>query len=107
MRIFEWKNKRVTDSDLFVKLNVDELNELASMFPEIKKACVEFDGYYVFINSEKKTIIPLRMASMAFGGMYNGSPPYGNEVVDATICFEDLTWQPFTEYEIKHDIKDE
>ena len=106
MRFFEWKNKRVTESDLFVKLNKEELDELEPLFPGIAEACVEFDGYYVFVNREKQTITPLRVASMAFGGMYY-VPPYGKELGDVEISFEKFTWQPYTELEIKCDQEDE
>ncbi len=101
MRIFEWNNKKVSEADLFVKLDKEELNNLSGLFPEICNACVDFDGYYVFINSKKQTITPLRKPSLAFGGMYNNHPPYGKELNETTVTFKDLTWQQYTEIELQ------
>jgi hypothetical protein len=97
MRIFEWKNKRITEADLFIKLDENELKNLAKLFPDITDACTEFDGYYVYVNTNKKTIIPLRMLYQAFSGLYNGNTPYGEELYDIVIDFNELTWQPYTE----------
>ncbi len=99
MLILEWTNKNVTGADLFIKLDKDEMDKLESQFPEIRKGWQEvFDAGYVFVNREKKTITPLNVLSLAFGGQYNGYPPYGNEI-DAEIDFTELTWVTYTEIE--------
>lgn len=99
MLIVEWTNKNVTESDLFIKLDKDEMDKLESLFPEIRKAWHKvLDSAYVFVNREKKTITPLNDISLAFGGQYNGYPPYGNEI-DAEIDFTELTWVQYTEIE--------
>ena len=99
MLILEWTNKNVTEADLFIKLDKDEMDKLESIFPEIRKGWQEvFDAGYVFVNREKKTITPLNDISLAFGGQYNGYPPYGNEI-DAEIDFTELTWVQYTEIE--------
>lgn len=99
MRFFQWKNKRITNSNLFVQMNEDELMDLSSLFPEIQECCVSFDGFYVFIDMARKTIIPLRNPSFAFGGLYNGNMPYGEELKDITVDFKKLRWEPYTEFE--------
>ncbi len=69
MLILEWTNKNVTEADLFIKLDKDEMDKLESIFPEIRKG-----WHKVFVND----------ISLAFGGQYNGYPPYG-DVVDVEI----------------------
>ena len=99
MQIFEWKNKRVTESDLFIELEKHEIEKLESLFPEIRKARNEItDSGYVFVNRETKTITPLNMLSLAFGGQYNGYSPYGDEI-EVEIDFTELMWVPYTEFE--------
>ncbi len=99
MRIFEWKNKHVTASDLFIEMEKHEMDKLESLFPEIRNAGNELnDSGYVFVNREKKTITPLNMLSLAFGGQYNGYPPYGDEI-ELEIDFTELTWVSYTEFE--------
>ncbi len=101
MLIAEWTNKNVTESDLFIKLDNDEMTKLESLFPEIRKGWQEvLDSGYVFVNREKKTITPLNVLSLAFGGQYNGYPPYGDEI-DTEIDFTELTWVQYTEFEIR------
>ncbi len=101
MLILEWTNKNVTEADLFIKLDKDEMDKLESLFPEIRKAWHKvLDSGYVFVNREKKTITPLNVLSLAFGGQYNGYPPYGDEI-DTEIDFTELTWVQYTEFEIR------
>ncbi len=99
MLILEWTNKNVTEADLFIKLDKGEMDKLESLFPEIRKGWHNvLDSGYVFLNREKKTITPLNVLSLAFGGQYNGYPPYGGEV-DTEIDFTKFTWVPYTECE--------
>ncbi len=101
MLILEWTNKNVTEADLFIKLDKGEMNKLESIFPEIRKGWQEvLDSGYVFVNRKKKTITPLNVLSLAFGGQYNGYPPYGEEIA-TEIDFTELTWVPYTEYKQK------
>ena len=99
MQIVEWNNKRVTEADLFIKLNKGEMEGLKSLFPEIMSSGEQLDDSgFVFVNTEKKTITPLNMLNLAFGGQYNGYLPYGDEV-EVEVDFNELTWVPYTEYE--------
>ena len=46
MQIFEWKNKQITEADLFIRLDEKELESLVKLFPDIKEACAKNEGYY-------------------------------------------------------------
>ena len=102
MKVLEWKHKTITEADLFVELDQDESNELESLFPGFKEACDTLFGYFVFVNSNKKTVTPLRNYSFAFGNQYNGYPPYGQVLDGKVIDFKELSWQPYTEFEMKY-----
>lgn len=83
MGFFEWHNEIVGDFDVFLVLEEPEMIELSKMFQgkEIKSATFpEENKYYYFLNTNKKTITPMPYLSLAFGGMYNGYPPYGKEL---------------------------
>ena len=99
MRILEWKNKQITEADLFVELDEDDIKRLGPLFPELKNACDDRMGYHVFVDTAKKTIIPMSHCSYAFGPQYNGYPPYGNVLNDIGIDFSELTWYPYAECE--------
>lgn len=101
MQIYRWKNKRVVDADLFIKFDEQEIRDLNKIFPDASAFCAECDGYYGFVNMEKKTFTPLRTPSLAFGGGYNGYPPYGEELVGMEIVFSELKWKPYTDFEAK------
>ena len=56
------------------------------------------DGnYYYLVNDEKRVITPLKMPSLAFGGQWNGYPPYGEE----TTCHFSL--DTLSEYHLEMD----
>ena len=100
MRFFPWKNNRITDADLFVRIESDEIAEFEKIFPLIVEDSARFDkGYFGFVDTAKKTYTPMRDITFAFGGMYNGYPPYGDEVRDIEIDFNNLTWIPCLEIE--------
>lgn len=94
MRIFQWKNKRVTSADLFLRIEESEIKDIDAIFPEASEACTHFDNaYFAFVDTTKKLFIPMRNPSYAFGGMYNGYPPYGDEMTDTVIDMKELTWE--------------
>ena len=83
MRFFEWHNEIVGDFDVFLVLEEPEMIELSKVFQDkdIKSSTFpEEKKYYYFLNTKKKTITPMPKLSLAFGGMYNGYPPYGDEL---------------------------
>ena len=97
MRFFTWKNKRITDADLLVRIEDSEIEGVDAVFPEASKLCSHGDNaYFAFIDTERKLFIPMRLLSYAFGGMYNGYLPYGDEVTDTDINLKDLTWESET-----------
>ena len=100
MKFFTWNNINLTDADLFVRIEEDEIENLKSSFPQISESCVEFDdAYFGFVDSKKKTFTPLRTVAFAFGGQYNDCPPYGDEVKDVGIDLKSLSWNPCLEIE--------
>ena len=98
MRFFPWKNKQVTDADLFVAFDDDEMAEMKSLFSEAAERCCKLDDYYGFVDTKRKVFIQLNNPSMAFGGQYGEDPPYGAEFNDCQVDFKELTWEPYTEY---------
>ncbi len=97
MKFFTWKNKRITDADLLVRVEDSEISAVDTIFPEASELCSHGDNaYFAFIDTERKLFIPMRQLSYAFGGMYNGYPPYGDEVTDKVINLKDLTWESET-----------
>lgn len=81
MQIYKWLNDAVGDYDLFVVLNEQEVEknglEKSVCFPAEEEA-----QYFYFVNTEKKTITPMPMLSLAFGGQYNAFPPYSEEKIE-------------------------
>ena len=92
MQVFQWKNKKAVDADLFIRFEEKEIRDLETVFPGVSSACAEINGYYGFVNTEKKTFTPLRKPSLAFGGGYNGYLPYGEEIPNQIVDFAELQW---------------
>ena len=83
MRFFEWHNEVVGDFDVFLVLEEPEMVVLSKKFSDSDVKSATFYGskkYYYFLNTHNKTITPMPNLSLAFGGMYNGYPPYGEEL---------------------------
>lgn len=99
MKFFPWKNKSVTNADIFVSFDSAEMKELMVLFPRLAMSCVNFDGFYGFVDTVRKRFIPLRNINLAFGNLYNGYLPFGEEIQDFYIDFKKLSWEPCTEYE--------
>ncbi len=88
MKIVEWNG--AGDYDYFVECSE---KEVIAVFKEnaaqvLQKwetiihssALKDLKSYYFFINIERKTIALLPFLALAFGGMYDGYPPYGEVV---------------------------
>ena len=85
MKFYEWNNKMIGNFDIFAEMNEIEKDIIVSHYNTLSAESVsipETDKYYYFISSTGKIITPLPMLSLAFGGMYNGYPPYGEEITD-------------------------
>ncbi len=96
MRFFVWNNKRIVAADLLVLIDDREIGKVDALLPEASKCCSNRDKtYYCFLDTKRKIIIPMRKLSYAFGGMYNGDMPYGDEVTDMTIELKGYTWEGF------------
>lgn len=91
MKVLSWNNQAVGDYDLFIILNGNEVSLLQKQFEGQDVISIhtdEIDEYYYFVNSSKKRITPMPMLSLAFGGQYNGYPPYSDDAGVETIDFE-------------------
>lgn len=93
---YVWRNAAVGDFDVFAIVSPSEMQSLVSRFGETAKSISQKDEtgqvkYYYLLNTFKKTVTPLPMLSLAFGGQYNGTAPYGAELRDFTPDFRDYT----------------
>ena len=90
MQFWEWKNKRIGDFNIFAVLNENEKNELLAHYgTPLAESISLSEKYYYFINSKRKIITPMPELYFAFGGQYNGYPPYGNEITNFTLVLLD------------------
>ncbi len=82
MKVYKWNNRAVGDFDLFVFLSKDEMKELVTHYNTESAKSATFDDivFYYLINSPNKTITPLPLLAFAFGGQYNDSLPFGDEI---------------------------
>lgn len=53
MRVFQWKNKRVTNADLFLRIVEFEIKDIDAIFPEASEACTNFDNAYTRENTKR------------------------------------------------------
>ena len=101
MKFYSWRNKNITNADLFVAFDEEEMSRIKALFPEVEDCCYELGVYYGFVDTKRKVFIPLRIPSLVFGGQYNDDSPYGEELRECKIDFKELAWEPFTEIERK------
>lgn len=105
MKFLEWNNKRVGNYDIFMITNKYEVQKIVQYFDSILALSCTYSSnlgeeeYYYFLNTELKTITPMPDLTLAFGGMYNGYPPYGEEIKDIEFVVEEysLTFNDFDE----------
>ena len=105
MKFLEWNNERVGNYNVFMITNKDEAQKIVQHFnTELALSCTfppdlgELE-YYYFLNTEFKTITPMPDLTLAFGGMYNGYPPYGEEIDGFEFVLEEykLTFNDYDE----------
>lgn len=99
MRFFEWNNNVLVDCDIFAVFDKAEKDNMVSFYKNTLAESVSFPeegSYYYFINSNNKTITPMPKLNFAFGGQYNGYPPYGEEIINFKF---DITEYELTLYE--------
>ena len=85
--------------DRFVRVDEREMQSIVEHYGDPPAAAWGGgDGYhYYLVCDEKRILTPLIMPSLAFGGQWNGCPPYGEE----TACRFSLT--TLSEYRLEMD----
>jgi len=78
MTIYKWNG--VGDYDYFLECSENEAMHIFQDWEKNKSASFDQNTFYYFINIGRKAIAPLPQLSLAFGGQYNGYPPYGKAV---------------------------
>jgi len=85
MQFFKWNNGSVGDYDIFAIMCENEKNAIVTHYNTKKAESISFpegDKYFYFINTKRKTITPMPLLSLAFGGQYNDCLPYDYEIGD-------------------------
>ena len=83
MKYYEWLNEQVGDYDVFIVADEKETEIITQHFGTKKaKGCKSnaADEWYYFVNTRNKTITPMPILALAFGGQYNGDFPFGKEL---------------------------
>lgn len=86
MKFLEWKIESIGNYDTFMIANKNEAERFVHHFNTALALSCSFpsasgeEEYYYFLNTIEKTITPMPFLALAFGGMYNGCPPYGEEI---------------------------
>ena len=94
MKVFEWREKRITQADYLIQFTAEEIRELDGIFPEVSRKCCSAAGfYYGFVDLQRKLFIPLKSPRYVFGGCYQDYPPYRKEDLGLRIDFASLSWQ--------------
>jgi len=85
--------------DRFIRVDEIEMQAIVSHFHNPNAVAWGWDegDHYYLVNDEKRVITPLKMPSLAFGGQWNGYPPYGEE----TTCHFSL--DVLSEYRLEMD----
>lgn len=112
MRFLKWDHDYFGNGkyDVFMILSKDEMLDVVSYYQTPLARSATFnpayidepfgsEEYYYFLNTEDKIIIPMADYNWAFGNMYNGYPPYGDE-------FDNISFNK-EEYCLDFDIYDE
>ncbi len=85
MKFLKWLNDSVGEYDIFMIANKNEAQRIVQYFDtSLALSCASFtdsgEEYYYFLNTRLKKITPMTHLAFAFGGMYNGYTPYGEEL---------------------------
>ena len=94
MKCYEWLNKQVGDYDVFVVADQRDAEFIVQHFATEKaKGCKSnfANEWYYFVNSKSKTITPMPILALAFGGQYNGDFPVGKELPAFSLDWKEYT----------------
>ena len=83
MKCYEWLNEQVGDFDVFIVADKRESDVIINHFAtENAKGCKAHTAgeWYYFVNTQNKTITPMPILALAFGGQYNGDLPFGKKI---------------------------
>lgn len=85
--------------DRFIRVDEREMQEIVNHYADPEAAAWgDRDGYhYYLLCDEKRILTPLKRPSLAFSGLWNGYPPYGDE----TACYFAL--DKLSEYRLEKD----
>ena len=67
--------------DRFIRVDEKEMQAIVNHYHNPDAVAWGWgDGnHYYLVNDEKRVITPLKMAALAFGGQWDGYPPYGGK----------------------------
>lgn len=93
MRFLEWNNTSFLQCNILAVLTSKELEAVNILFPKdnLQSATLDDEAFYLFIDTKAKRMAPMSKLSYAFGGGYNGYPPYGDELIGLKIDFSEYT----------------
>ena len=117
----EFNNTRIGDYDVILQASEDEMKKILDHFdmswavPDCLPAeynKFKTDLYMFFINSKTHKIVPVWNINYAYGHLYNGYGPVGEDLPDFSLNLDDysfILFTPMEENEIQRnnlDIKD-
>ncbi len=97
MKTYIWNNDFFGNYDVFIVMNYEEVEELIRYYKTDEIISTSFDGkeFYYLIDRINNIITPMMQISIAFGGQYNATPPYSEEINDFNFNVEDYTLKHF------------
>ena len=112
---YEFDNKRIGDYDVILHATEDEMKKILDHFdvqwavPDCLPAeynKMKTDLYLYFINSGKHEIVPVWSINYAYGHLYNGDGPVGEELPDFSMDLGEYSFTPFTPMEEEKMLKE-
>ena len=98
-QFWEWKSTFFGIFDVLAAFNSKELERLSTLFgDDVRQAASWDDQVYFFLDTANKVISPMVRLSYAFGGQYNGYPPYGRQLKDFVFQSSQYTYRLFRFY---------
>ena len=98
MKCYTWDG--IGGYDRFLCVDENEVQEIINHYANPNAAGKKWvNGYYYLLCDEKRILTPLPFLALAFGGQYNGYPPYGEK----TTCHFSL--DTISEYRLEMDWK--
>ena len=104
----EFDNTRIGDYDVILHASEDEMKKILDHFdmswavPDCLPAeynKFKTDLYMFFINSKEREIVPVWSVNYAYGHMYNGYGPVGEDLPDFSLNLDDYSFILFTPME--------